>query len=487
MAQGSKAQESMARGGPDIRTDLCIIGAGSGGLSLAAGAVQMGARVVLVEAGEMGGDCLNHGCVPSKALIAVAEAAHAMGAGGAFGVAPVEPRVDFGAAKDHVARTIAAIAPHDSQERFEGLGVQVIRARARLVGRREVEAGGQIIRARRIVIATGSRPVLPDVPGLAQAPYHTNETIFAVRQRPFHLIVMGGGPIGVEMAQAHRRLGCRVTLIEAARPLAREEPELAAVVLAALEAEGVEILSGVGVAAVAGTEGALNLTLTDGRRLAGSHLLVAAGRRPVLEDLGLEAAGVAHTAAGVTVTAGLRSVSNRRVYAIGDAAGQGQFTHLAGYHAGVVIRSALLALPAKVRTDHIPRATYSDPELAQVGLTEAEARARFGDAVEVTTAPFADNDRARALGRTAGLVKLVIHRGRPVGVGIAGPMAGELIAPWSLMLASRLKLTAMAGTVLPYPTLAETGKRAVSAYFSPKLFDNTLVKRVVRLVQRLLP
>jgi pyruvate/2-oxoglutarate dehydrogenase complex dihydrolipoamide dehydrogenase (E3) component len=469
-----------------VKTDLCIIGAGSGGLSLASGAVQMGARVVLIEGAEMGGDCLNHGCVPSKALIAAAHHAHAITAGGPFGIAPAEPQVDFAAARDHVARTIAAIAPHDSQERFEALGVRVLRDWARFTGPREVAAGDIRIRARRFVIATGSRPAVPPIPGLTEVPYLTNETVFGLRKRPFHLIVVGGGPIGIEMAQAHRRLGCRVTVIEADRALAREEPELAAVVLERLRAEGVEIVGGVGVAAVAGTEGALSVTLSDGRRIAGSHLLVAVGRKPALDRLNPEAAGIRTTPAGIAVDAGLRS-SNRRVYAIGDAAGLGQFTHLAGYHASVVIRSAVLGLPARARRDHIPRATYTDPELAHVGLSEAEARARHGDAVQVLTWPFAENDRARAMLRTDGLVKLIVHRGRPVGVGIAGPQAGELIAPWALAIANGLKLSAMANTVLPYPTLAEVNKRAAGAYFSPKLFDSGLVKRVVRLVQRFLP
>ena len=469
-----------------LRTDICVIGGGSGGLSVAAGAVQMGARVVLVEGAEMGGDCLNHGCVPSKALIAAAYAAHAMGAGAPFGIAPVASEVDRAAVRRHVADTIAAIAPHDSQARFEGLGVRVIRDWARFTGPREVAAGDIRIRARRFVIATGSQPVIPPVPGLDQVAFLTNETIFALRQRPFHLIVMGGGPIGIEMAQAHRRLGSRVTVIEADRALAREEPELAAIVLDRLRGEGVEVLEGNPATALAGTEGAINVTLADGRRVAGSHLLVAAGRRAALARLDLDAAGIRHTAQGVSVDARLRS-SNRRVYAIGDAAGQGQFTHLAGYHAGIVIRSAVLGLPARARTDHIPRATYTDPELAHVGLTEAEARARFGAGVEVVTIPMAGNDRARAMARTEGAVKLVIHRGRPIGAGIAAPHAGELIAPWALALSARLKLSAVAGTVLPYPTLAEAGKRAAGAYFSPKLFDSAAVKLLVRLVQRLLP
>ena len=469
-----------------VRTDICVIGAGSGGLSVAAGAVQMGARVVLVEGAAMGGDCLNHGCVPSKALIAAAHAAHTMQGCAPFGIAPVVPQIDHGAVKDHVARVIAGIAPHDSQERFEGLGVQVIRDWARFTGPREVVAGERRIVARRYVVATGSKPAIPPIPGLDQVRYFTNETIFAPRVRPFHLLVLGGGPIGMEMAQAHRRLGSRVTVVEAGQPLAREDPDLAAVVLARLRAEGVEIIEGLAVTAVAGTEGALNVTLADGRRIAGSHLLVAAGRRPALDRLDLDAAGIAHGAEGIAVTPGLRT-TNRRVYAIGDAAGQGQFTHLAGHHAGIVIRSAVLGLPARARPDLIPRATYTDPELAQVGLTEAEARARFGDGVEVVTFPFADNDRARAMLRTEGLVKLVVRRGRPVGVGIAGPQAGELIAPWALALGQRLRLSALAGMILPYPTLAEVGKRAAGAYFSPRLFDNAWLRRVVRLVQRWFP
>ncbi|MCB6180042.1 FAD-dependent oxidoreductase [Rhodobacter sp. Har01] len=469
-----------------IRTDLCVIGAGSGGLSVAAGAVQMGARVVLIEAGEMGGDCLNAGCVPSKALLAAASAAQAQRRG-FRGVPGVDPAVDFAAVKDHVAAVIAAIAPHDSQERFEGLGCRVIRARAHFTGPQEVEAGGIRVSARRFVVATGSRPLVPPIPGLEAVPYLTNETLFALRERPAHLLVIGGGPIGLEMAQAHRRLGCAVTVVEAAAALGREDPEMAAVVLAALRAEGVEIREGVGVASVAGRAGEVVLRLADGLEVRGSHLLVAVGRRVAVDGLGLEAAGVEFDARGVKVDARLRSVTNRRVFAVGDAARGLQFTHVAGYHAGVVVRQAVLGLPARTRSDHIPRATYTEPELAQVGLTEAEARAAHGARLTVVRAGFDGNDRAVAGARGHGLVKLMVVRGRPVGVSIAGPAAGELIGFWALALAARLKLSAVAGTVLPYPTLAEVSKRAASAYFSPKLFDNPVLKAVVRVVQRVLP
>lgn len=468
-----------------IDTDLCVIGAGSGGLSIAAGAVQMGARVVLIEAGEMGGDCLNSGCVPSKALIAAAKAAEAQRKG-FRGVAGVEPRVDFGAVKDHVDAVIAQIAPVDSQERFEGLGCTVIRAFARFTGPREVQAGDQTIRARRFVIATGSRPFVPPIQGVETVPYLTNETIFAQRDRPGHLVVIGGGPIGIEMAQAHRRLGCEVTVIEGAQVLGREDPELAAVVTAALKAEGITLVEGQPVVRLAGTEGAVEVTLGDGTPVKGSHLLMAVGRKVALEGMGLEAAGIAHTPKGVTVDARLRT-TNRRVYAIGDAAGGLQFTHVAGWHAGIVIRQAVLGLPAKADPRAVPRATYTDPELAQVGLTEAEAHKAHGDALTVVRAEFAHNDRAQAEGKGQGLLKVMVVKGRPVGASIVGPQAGELIGLWALAISARLKMSAIAGMIAPYPTLGEVSKRAAGAYFSPKLFENPMLKRIVRLVQRWIP
>lgn len=469
-----------------LTTDLCVIGAGAGGLSVAAGAVQMGARVVLIEAAEMGGDCLNHGCVPSKALIAAAARAQALREAGGFGIAAVEPQVDFAAVKDHVAATIAAIAPNDSQERFEGLGCKVIRAPARFVSPREVVAGETRIRARRFVIATGSRPVVPAIAGLAEVPFLTNETLFGLRSAPGHLLILGGGPIGVEMAQAHRRLGVPVTLVESGRVLAREDPELTALLLHRLRAEGVAVIEGAQVTGVQGAAGAITLTLEGGRAVTGTHLLLATGRRPAIDALGLDAAEVVTGPQGVQVDAGLRSVSNRRVFAVGDVAGRGQFTHLAGHHAGVVIRQALLALPARAETV-IPRVTYGDPELAQIGMTEAEARAAHGAAVQVLRQDFAHSDRALALRAAEGLIKVMVWRGRVLGVSILGPQAGELIAPWALVMRRRASLAALAGLILPYPTLSELSKRAAGACFSPKLFDNPWLKTGVRLVQRLLP
>jgi pyruvate/2-oxoglutarate dehydrogenase complex dihydrolipoamide dehydrogenase (E3) component len=467
----------------EIRTDLLVIGAGSGGLSVAAGAVQMGADVTLLEGHKMGGDCLNFGCVPSKALIAAAKKAHAMRTGG-FGTAPQDPQVDYAAAKRHVHEVIATIAPVDSQERFEGLGVRVIREFGRFVDRDTVEAGRWRIKARRVVIATGSRPLVPPIPGLEDVPYLTNETVFDLMERPDHLIVIGGGPIGMEMAQAHRRLGSRVTVIEGGRALGKDDPEMAAVVLARLRAEGVEIVEGAKAERVSGGAGALTVHTSEGD-FAGSHLLIAVGRKANVEALGLDAAGVAHDRA-ITVGPDLRT-TNRRVYAVGDVAGGYQFTHVAGYHGATVIRPILFGLPAKARTDHIPWVTYTEPELAQVGMTEAQARDAHGDRLEVLRFPFHENDRAVASGATAGLIKVMVVRGRPVGASIAGDKAGELIGLWALVLANRLKIGAVAAMVAPYPTLGEVSKRAAGQYYVPRLFESDLVKRVVRAVQRWLP
>ena len=464
--------------------DIAVIGAGSGGLVVAAAAAQFGQRVVLFEKGEMGGDCLNYGCVPSKALLAAAKQAHAMRGGARFGIAPVEPQVDFTAVMAHVRGTIAAIAPHDSQERFEKLGVTVVRAAARFRDARTVEAGTELFTARRFVVATGSRPAVPPVPGLASLAFMTNETLFANDTLPGHLLVLGAGAVGLEMAQAHRRLGSRVSVVEAGTPLGGSDPELRDVVLQQLSREGIEIIPSATVARAFAGESGPALELADGRILAGSHLLVAAGRRPAVEGLGLAAAGIAFTEKGITVDAGLRT-TNRRVHAVGDVAG-GRFTHEAGYQAGLVIRNALFGLPVKA-TAVIPRVTYTDPELAEAGLGETEARSRYGARVRVLRWPFRDNDRAQAEGHTEGLVKVITGpSGRILGAGIAGPQAGELIQPWLLALAQGLRISAMTGTVLPYPTRGEAGRRAALNYFQD-FASNRLVRGVIRLMSALRP
>ncbi len=456
-----------------IKADICVIGAGSGGLSVAAGAAQMGARTVLIESGEMGGDCLNTGCVPSKALIAAAKHAWTMGEGEPFGIARAKPKIDFEKVNAHVKEVIAAIAPNDSVARFESLGVTVIKDHARFKDARTVIAGRKEIQARRFVVATGSHPAVPPIPGLDTVPFLTNETIFGLTTKPDHLIVIGGGPIGMEMAQAHRRLGCNVTVIEAAKVMAKDDPELVAFVVDRLTREGVEILEGAKVASVEAVEDGIAVTVETAeksRRIEGTHLLVATGRKPTVDGLDLEKAGIVADVHGIVVDDRLRT-KNRRVFAIGDVIGGLQFTHVANYHAGIVIRNALFRLPAKVDYGSIPWVTYTDPELAHVGMTEAEARAAHMK-INVLRWHLAENDRAQASRETDGEIKLVTDmHSRVLGCTIVGPHAGELILPWVLAKSQALKLSAMAGIVAPYPTLSEISKRAASSYYTPTLFS----------------
>lgn len=475
----------------EIRTDLCVIGAGSGGLSVAAIAASFAVPVVLIERGAMGGDCLNAGCVPSKALIAAGERAHAMREAAAFGITAQEPQVDYTALRDHIRDVIAGIAPTDSQERFEAMGVSVLRESARFIGRDRVEAGNAVIRARRFVVATGARPAIPPIPGLAETPHHTNETIFDLTGKPGHLIVIGGGPIGLELAQAHARLGAKVSVVEAQDILAREDRELAEVIEAQLRREGVAFHPRAKISAIAGEEGAVRITLAgddDGGEtiLEGTHLLVATGRKPVLDDLGLDAAGIRHDASGIIVDKALRT-SNRRVYAIGDCAGGAtggyRFTHAANQHAGLVIRSALFRLRVKLDNAIIPRVTYTDPELAAVGSSEEEARKVHKGRIRVLRFPVADNDRARAERREAGHIKVITdHKGIVLGAAIAAPQAGELISLWTLAVTKKMKVQDIAGMVMAYPTFSEISKRAAVEFLKPAA-RKPIVRRLIRFLR----
>jgi pyruvate/2-oxoglutarate dehydrogenase complex dihydrolipoamide dehydrogenase (E3) component len=466
-----------------LTPDLCIIGAGSGGLSVAAGAAQMGAEIVLIERGLMGGDCLNFGCVPSKSLLAAARLAEIMRRGTALGIDSTPAHVDFAAVMDSVHKVIAAIAPNDSVERFERFGVRVLRAEARFTNPRTVRAGDIEIRPRRFVIATGSHPAVPAIPGLDRAPYLTNETVFANRERPEHLVVIGGGPIGIEMAQAHRRLGARVTVLDIGPLLPRDDPELVAFLAQRLTSEGIAAHPRVEITNIEREGEAIVLRLADGGRITGSHLLVAAGRRPSIEALDLPAAGIEASAKGIAVDARMRT-TNRRAFAVGDVTGGPQFTHVANYHAGIVIRNALFRLPAKIDYRALPWVTYTDPELAQVGLTEVAARAA-GVVVRVLQWPFVENDRAQTERDTEGLVKVVLQRnGRVLGASILGAAAGDLILPWALAISQKLKIGALADLIVPYPTRSEASKRAAGCYYTPTLFSPR-TRRLVRFLARL--
>jgi len=475
-----------------LTPDLCIIGAGSGGLSVAAAAAALGVPVVLIEKAKMGGDCLNVGCVPSKALIASAKRAEAMRSAAPFGIKPQKPGVEFYQVNDHIQDVIAAIAPNDSRERFTGLGVRVIEGEARFTDAKTVAVGDQFeIKARRFVIAAGSRPAVPPIPGLDNTPYLTNETVFEMRERPKHLIVIGAGAIGLELAQAFRRLGSDVTVLEAAAPLAGEDPECAAVVLDALAREGVTVRSDVTVRKVKRARNRIEVELevagTDGKKtiemVGGSDLLVAAGRRPAVEGLGLDAAGINFSGSGIHVDKRLRT-TNKSVYAIGDVTGSAHFTHAANHHAGLVIRHALFRLPVKVDPTAIPRVIFTDPELAHVGLPEDQARQRV-KTIRVLRWPYHENDRAQAERETSGHIKVITDKnGKILGATIVGACAGELITAWTLAISQRLNIRAFAGIVVPYPTLSEIGKRAAISFYTPRL-SSPWVRRILGFLQRL--
>ncbi|MBV8119349.1 MAG: FAD-dependent oxidoreductase [Alphaproteobacteria bacterium] len=466
-----------------LTPDLCVIGAGAGGLAVAAGAAQLGAEVVLVERSAMGGDCLNFGCVPSKSMIASARLAASWRRGPVLGIVCPPPQIDFAAVADSLGRVVATLAPNDSVERFQGLGVTVVQATGRFTGTHTLSAGDAEIRPRRFVVATGSYPLVPPIAGLDRVRYLTNETIFRNREPPEHLIVIGGGPIGIEVAQAHLRLGARVTVLDQGPLLPRDDPELVGILAQRLAGEGIELCPHTAIHSVTSTQDGVAVQLASGERITGSHLLIAAGRRPSVEALDLAAAGIAANPQGVVVDARLRT-TNRRAFAVGDVAGGPQFTHVALYHAGIVLRNALFRLPAKVDYRALPWVTYTDPELAQVGINEGAARRSFGEAVRVSRWPFAENDRAHTERDTAGLVKIVTRRdGRILGASILGAGAGDLVLPWALAISRKLKISAIANLVVPYPTRGEAGKRAAGEFYTPSLFSPR-TRRIVRLLAR---
>ncbi|MDF2097493.1 dihydrolipoyl dehydrogenase family protein [Aquibaculum arenosum] len=477
------------------RVDLCVVGAGSAGLTAAAAAARLGARVVLIERGRMGGDCLNYGCVPSKALLAAA--ARAAHGGNRLGVEIAQPAVDFSTVHAHVQAAIAAIAPHDSRERFQALGVEVLEAQARFTAPDRLKVS-QIaegtspvlreIRARRFLLACGSQPLVPPIPGLAGTPYLTNETIFDLEELPEHLLILGGGPVGCELGQAFRRLGARVTLLQGRRLLPGEDEDAVLPLRQALQEEGVIVHEHSRVSRVEWSGAGIRLTSEDGKVVAGSHLLVAAGRQPSVAELGLEAAGIAHDTRGIRVDRRLRT-SNRRVFAAGDVVsdaslGAGlRFTPVAGQQAALAFANALLRWPARFDVRTVPRVTYCDPEIARVGLSEAEAR-NSGRSFRVFTSPFAQNDRAVTEGDTRGFVKVIAdRRGRILGCVIVGRGAGDLLHPWCLALAKGMNAGEMARLLLPYPTRGEAGKRAAGQYYERLLtgWRKALLRRLVRL------
>ena len=473
-----------AGGKPEIlKPDLCVIGAGAAGLSVAAIAAAFGVPVVLVERGRMGGECLNVGCVPSKALLAAAHVAETFRRATRFGIAAAKPRIDPERVQDHLRDVIAGIAPNDSAERFGAMGVRVLRGEARFADPRHVVVGGLRIKARRFVVATGSRPLMPEIPGLADGPILTNETIFDLTTRPERLAVIGAGPVGLELAQAWQRLGSAVTVFGRGRALAGIDPEIAGHALAALRRDGIVIHEDIRVTAVEHWAGGVRVRAGE-ISLEATHVLVAAGRRAVTEGLGLAEAGITFDPSGITVDEGLRT-ANRRVFAIGDCVGGAmadRFTHVANHHAGVVIRRALFRQGAKVEHDTIPRTVLTDPEIATVGLQEEEARRRHGT-VRVLRWPFSENDRARAERLTDGEVKIITtSKGRILGAAIVGARAGDLIVPWTLALRKKLDISDFRDLVVAYPTYSEVSKRAAVSFYAGDV-RRPAVRRLLRFLR----
>lgn len=468
-----------------LRPDICVIGAGSGGLSVAAEAARFGVDVVVVEKGALGGDRLTFGCVASQALLAAGRQANAMRHASRFGIDDETPVIDFSAVNRHVHDVIASIAPNDSAARFAALGVRVIRAAGRFKDTRTVVAGDTEIRARRFVIATGSSPIVPPIEGLGDVPYLTTETIFSLARRPAHLIVIGGGTVGVELAQAHRRLGSRVTVIDRARLLAAEDPEMVALVRRALRDDGVDLREDTTVLRIEKRNRSglrVHVSRGDSQEVVdGTHLLLAVGQTANTAGLELEKARISYDGKGLIVSDAMRT-TNRRVYAIGDVAGGPRFTHLANHQAGLVVGAIVFRRRPPEGKTLIPRVVFSDPEIAQVGMTEAEARAARLKP-RILRWPFAENDRAQAERRTAGHIKLIVDaRETVLGVSIVGAGASEMIGFWALAMARKTRLRDLAGLVLPYPTMGEIGKRAAITYFSDDA-RKPLVRALIRLLR----
>ena len=470
-----------------LKTELCVIGAGSGGLSVAAGTAQLGMDTILLEKHKMGGDCLNTGCVPSKALLAAGKLAQMHRKDTISGITPHEPEIDFAAVKDHVSNTIKTIEPNDSPERFRSLGVNVILEAGKFTAPDTIETDTHIIKAKKFVIATGSSTLVPPIEGIEHDKIFTNENIFELREKPAHLLIVGGGPIGVEMAQAHRRLGCEVSVFDMGKILQRDDQKNAAIVRDSLLNEGIFLNEGVSIKNIK-HDGAHAVTLTiekNGKEevISGSHLLIAAGRKPNIDGLNLEAANVTYERSGITVDNHLKT-SNKRIFAIGDVAGGPQFTHVAGYHAGILIRQICFGIRwAKVNYSALPWVTYTDPELAQVGLTEDDARQKHGDNIKVVEWHFNENDRAIAEANTTGQIRVVTNqKGLILGASIVGPQAGELIGLWALAITSKQKMGAITAMIAPYPTLGEASKRAAGAWYTPSLFSDK-TRRIVNILK----
>ena len=467
-----------------LATDICIIGAGSGGLTVAAVCSQMGAKVILIERDKMGGECLNSGCVPSKALIESARHAYAASHANKFGLENTALKADYKKIAAHIQTVIDSIAPHDSIERFTKFGVSVIKGYGKFIDENTVQVNDNIITAKYFVVATGSAPFIPPIDGLDKTAYFTNETIFALDKKPKHLICIGGGPIGCELAAAHHSFATAVTIIDAGSILPRDDQECVAIVKQRFIDDGITLKENSKILKVEQIDENIIVTIEINgttEQLTGSHLLVATGRKANIDYLQLDKANIDFDRT-ITVDKRMRT-TNLKVFAIGDSASGPQFTHAASFQAGVVIRNIIFKWPAKINYASLPWCTYINPELAHVGLTEQDIKSQRIKYRTIKVS-FSENDRAQADHATDGIIKAIIAKnGKILGVDIVGPHAGELISLWSFAIANGLKIKAMANFIAPYPTLNEISKRVASEYYASSLYSNWM-RFIVKILMR---
>ncbi len=462
--------------------DAIVIGGGAAGLTAAGGVALFGLKAALIEGHKMGGECLNNGCVPSKAIITAAKRAQEARTATRHGVTLAEPKVEWSGVHKHIHDAIAHIEPHDSAETFEEMGVEVIKGWATVTGKHTVEVDGRTLSAPRIVVATGSKPFVPPIEGIDSVPYLTNENLFDLEEQPEHLIVVGGGVIGMEMAQAFRRLGSEVTVINPGQLMGRDDPESVAVVAEVMRDEGVAFIDGKA-EKVEGSEAGVTVHVSEGSTLRGSHLLVAVGRKANTSGFGLKETGVKIGKNGIEVDA-RRRTSVKSIYAIGDCRDGPRLTHVSGYEGSNVALEIVTGLPTKVDFKALPWCTYTEPEVAQIGMTEKEAREELGDAVTVVQEGFDHNERAIAEDSCLGHMKMVLKGKKVLGVSIVGRNAGELLLPFTQVISGKNSTFALGSAIISYPTRSEISKAAAFSAWEPTVFGR-LPKKYAALVAKI--
>lgn len=467
------------------KRDLVVIGGGAGGLVVASVAAQLGLDVVLVEKEpQLGGDCLHFGCVPSKSLLKAAHVAYTLRHARDYGYQINVPDADMSAINKSIQEAVSTIQVHDSHQRFESFGCEVITGKAEFTNSSTVKVGDRMISAKRFVIATGSSPWIPEISGLASVEYLTNEDVFQLDQLPEHLVILGAGPVGVEMAQAFARLGSRVTLVEkAGRILPGSDAEVSQALMQVFKDEGIEVVVDNSVVAVEPSDARIKVILHDGTLVYGDKLLVAMGRRPVINGVGLDKAGIDYSVRGINVNTKMQT-SNRNVYACGDVTGKMPLTHVAEQQAGIIIANLIFRLPKRMDYRVIPAVVYTEPECAQVGVSVEGINS--DDGIEIVRFDMSELDRAVADHATAGFAKLIVKKGRLIGAHIIGPHAGDVIHELVLAIQNKMKLSKITGLVHAYPSYAQVNRRVASQYYRDKLFSRG-TKKIVRLLNRWLP